>query len=155
MDILLTYKNITDKDDIDTLKKFTYIKTVKFEYDNICQVIYSNDNLNKFIIYKRVIKDDDTYTFNNFKSHQNNYTFLNLTDNDLKLFFRSMIVNIGIMITNDNKIKEYEYINNKDENNRGVLHLKSEDEEFKTELELFERKIESVVDSNLEFESFT
>ena len=34
------------------------------------------------------------------------------------------------MITNDNKIKEYEYINNKDENNRGVLHLKSEDEEF-------------------------
>jgi len=39
MDILLSYKNVTDKEEIEIVKKFAYIKTIK--YGDFTQYTYS------------------------------------------------------------------------------------------------------------------
>jgi hypothetical protein len=107
------------------------VKTISYGLEHVDQMIYSDNIPTKFVMIRRKILGDlDSYTFSDFKQNSNIYTLLDLTENDLEIFFRSQFISKGILISNKNEIKEYESIAIENENNIGTLCLKTEDEEL-------------------------
>ena len=48
------------------------VSTTIFREDEILQVIYHHSNPNKFILFKRKINQEESYTFAEFKENENN-----------------------------------------------------------------------------------
>jgi hypothetical protein len=106
------------------------VKSLLYGTDYVDQMIYYDKNPTKFVMIRRkILGDTDSYTFSNFKQDANIYTLLDLTENDLELFFRSQFISKGVMITNKNEIIEYDSIIVDGTDNIGTLYLKSENNE--------------------------
>lgn len=116
-----------DTKDIDIVNCH-YDKTTLYQgfcHDNNVDTFYDN-----FVIVKRKINDNDSYTYLDYKEDEPDiYTYYDINYDDIVFVLRKKHIHIGIMLSENGNVYDMEYINTYDKDkNCGKITLENKHE---------------------------